>query len=126
MISEKNFFNPIGTAYINVRFACPYCQAEINSGYLDVHAPNFAAKESKDSYIDEDHESTCDECGENYWMTMYVGNDDAYIEMENPDEIFAISCIGNDEQQVPARWPSQASMMGKIASLQDRKMKTPT
>jgi hypothetical protein len=100
MISEKHFFNPIGTAFINVRFAYPYCQAEINSGYLDVHAPNFAARESKDSYINEDHESTCDECGENFWMTMYVGNDDAYIEVENPEEISNIKIDEISEEEL--------------------------
>ena len=79
-------FNWFGTAYISVRFTCPYCQEEVG-GCFDVHAPNFAATDSKESYIHEDHEAVCDNCGESYWMTMSVGKDDAYIEMEDEKEI---------------------------------------
>jgi hypothetical protein len=70
-----------------------------------VHPPNFAAKESKDGYIDGDHEATCDECGENFWMTMYVGNYDAYIEMENPEEISNVKIdeISQEELEYQAK-----------------------
>jgi hypothetical protein len=79
-------FNWFGTKFINVRFKCPYCQEEVDSGYLDVHAPDFAAENPKDSYVNEDHEVICDNCEESYWITMHVGKDDAFIEMENENE----------------------------------------
>ncbi|TMI62798.1 MAG: hypothetical protein E6H07_15435 [Bacteroidetes bacterium] len=90
MDSKKHFFNASDADYINIRFACPYCQAEVFSGYLPVHDSNLFAKNSKDSYVHEDHEAICDDCNESYWLTMYVGNDDAYIKMESSDEIPSI------------------------------------
>ena len=37
MVSKKHFFNLVDADYINVRFGCTYCQAEVSSGYLSIH-----------------------------------------------------------------------------------------
>lgn len=84
---RKHVFNPHNAEFINVRFACPFCQTEVNSGHLPVHAPNFLAIDPADSYEGEDHEATCDDCNEGYWLTMFVGAEDGYVEMELSSEI---------------------------------------
>ena len=84
--TKEYHFNPTNTHHINIIFPCLYCRHKVISGMVFLPAPNFAAKSTEESYNHEDYDFECESCKEQYYITTYVGFDDAFIRIDDFDK----------------------------------------
>lgn len=74
-------YNPIAE-YVVLKFKCPECGEEVVSDAFAVPIPDFTAETHHDSVNSDWFETSCDNCGKTFEVTLNTGfyGDDSTIE----------------------------------------------
>ncbi len=79
-------FTPLGTKAIVAYFECDKCKNKVESDEISLPSPNMAAEKPSDSHNDNFGDANCPVCGKHFYVTVYAGWGDAWVDIDDVDE----------------------------------------
>lgn len=84
---------------IDVRFACPYCQQEVQSGDIVLNGVIYPARRNSERYAYKDYDVNCENCKENFHFSIYLDEYIGYVEFDEYEHVknIRVDVITNEE-----------------------------
>lgn len=90
-------FNSYGVRAIEVKFICKKCKSIVISEEISVPTPDFSSDNHSNSIRDNEGYAVCDNCGEQYDVTVYAGIAGGDIEVNDIGDDAIMEVIEHDD-----------------------------
>ncbi|MCT4587773.1 MAG: hypothetical protein N4A71_08125 [Carboxylicivirga sp.] len=79
-------FSHYGVQAIIANFRCDKCENKVISEEISLPSPNMDAEKPSDSHGDNFSVAECEKCGKHFYVTVYAGWGDAWVDVEDADD----------------------------------------